>query len=415
MQVMGVLAVGRPGLASEEHVRVYCSEGPALALQEAASAFSSDDAVKVVGGPPTEWAEQASADADVVCSSAEYMMSAFVHDPGLKVDPTTVTPLYTRPSAILVRLGNPRKIADFPDLLKPGVRVMVVTGSGQTGLWEDMASRTGDIQTVRKLRDNIVCYAAHSTQAIRLWREKKEIDAWITWDIWHIPLRTEAKLISVSKEYRIFRLCSVALTSRAHNKPLAARFVRFLSSDQGSRIFASWGWTTPATDSGALSPAADKNVRSPEASNPAGAGKVDENGPAAGRHDIAVVCDVGHDTTTNGAGRGLVEVQRLVQGYESMGIPRGELHINVVVHGEAAPWLLKDGKYCREKRTAEGNPSRSLVERLLGCGVSVEVSGQEMKDRGWSREDLLDGVKVVGGAPQRIIDLQRRGYAYLMF
>jgi len=264
---------------------------------------------------------------------------------------------------------------------------MVVTGSGQTGLWEDMVSRTGDVGSVRRLRENISYYAAHSTEAVQAWRERAEIDAWITWDIWHIPLRTEAKLIQVSKEYRIFRLCSAALTRRSQGKPAAARFVQFLTSAQASGIFASWGWMTPTQKAGSVT----------------------------GGQEVKVVCDVGRSLTRNGQGRGLLEVKQLVAGYGAAGVERQGLQISAVVHGEAAQWLLKDSMYRRLKGTEEGNPCRSLAEGLLRCGVSLEVSAAEMKEHGWKEEDLLAGVRVVGGAHERMVELQQRGYAYLAF
>ncbi len=45
----------------------------------------------------------------------------------LQIDDDTITPLFLRPSAILVRPGNPKQINDFPDLVRPGVNVMVVS------------------------------------------------------------------------------------------------------------------------------------------------------------------------------------------------------------------------------------------------------------------------------------------------
>ncbi len=354
-------------------------------MREAASAFSTNEAVKVVSGPPSEWIVQAAEDADVVCSSADFMMSDFIRNEALRIDPSTVTPLYMRPSAILVRPGNPKRIEDFPDLVQPGVRIMVVTGSGQTGLWEDMASRTADVQMVRRLRENIAFRAAHSTEAVRTWRERKEIDAWITWDVWHMPLRTEATLIPVSRNYRIFRQCSVALTSRGRGKPMADRFVKFLASPQGARIFASWGWMTPRSEESSVEV----------------------------RHDITVVCGVNRNVTTNGTGLGLLQVRQLVQGYESTGISRHELHISVVLYGEAAHWLLKDGPYRAFTHRDERNPNKLVVEELLDCGVSVELCGLGMKENSWSKEELLPGVKVVPGGYQRIVDLQLRGYAYI--
>lgn len=47
---------------------------------------------------------------------------------------STIEPLYLRPAAILVRRGNPKRIRGFRDLLKPGMRVMVVSGAGQVGM-----------------------------------------------------------------------------------------------------------------------------------------------------------------------------------------------------------------------------------------------------------------------------------------
>ena len=378
-------ALGGLESAAQEVVRAYSSEGPAPAMREAASAFSTNEAVKTISGPPSEWMERAAADADVVCSSADFMMSDFIRNEALRVDTSTVTPLYMRPSAILVRPGNPKRVEDFPDLLQPGTRVMVVTGSGQTGLWEDMANRTADVQTVRRLRENIVFYAGNSTEAVRMWRERKDIDAWITWDIWYMPLRTEAKLVPVSKEYKVYRQCSVALTSRGSEKPLAVQFVKFLASPQGASIFASWGWMTPTTDAN----------------------------PLEVRHEITVVCGVDRDVSTNGMGLGLARAKQLVEGYESAGVSRHELHVSVVMYGDTVYWALKDDPYRAFTHRQEGNPNRLVIEKLLDSGVSVEICGPSMKEQNLSKDDLLPGVTIVPGAYQRIVDLQLRGYAYI--
>ena len=116
---------------AQEIVRVYGSEGPAPAVHEAAITFEGTANVKVevVSGPVTKWLDSAKADADVIFCSAEFMMSDLIQAGELQIDPASVTPLHLRPSAILVRRGNPKGIEDFPDLLQAGVRVMVVTGS----------------------------------------------------------------------------------------------------------------------------------------------------------------------------------------------------------------------------------------------------------------------------------------------
>ena len=133
------------------------------------------------------------------------------------------------------------------------------------------------------------------------------------------------------------------------------------------------------------------------------------------RHDITVVCGVDRNISTNGIGLGLLRVKRLIEDYESAGVSRRELHISVVLYGEAAHWLLKDGPYRAFTHREEGNPNKLVLEKLLESGVSVELCGLVMKQNNWSKDDLLPGVTIVSGAYQRIVDLQLRGYAYIPF
>lgn len=251
MALIGVAAIATADASAQGVLHVYGSEGPFPPIHEAAEVFGQKNDVKldVVSGPTGKWLDSARSDADVIFASAAFMMSDFIHAGELRIDPATATPLYTRPSAILVRPGNPKRIRDFPDLLKPGVRVMVVTGSGQTGLWEDVAGKQGDVQAIRALRKNIVVFAVNSTDAVKAWYEKKDIDAWLTWSIWHLPLHDHADLVYVSEDYVIYRFCYVALTERGKGKSLAAEFMKFLTSAEGARIFESWEWMVAPTGS----------------------------------------------------------------------------------------------------------------------------------------------------------------------
>jgi accessory colonization factor AcfC len=390
-----LVALLGPGLfactavSAQEVLHVYGSEGPAPAIQEAAVAFGdgSNVTVKVTTGPPEHWLAQAEGDADVVFASASFMMADFVAATNLQIDEASITPLYTRPSAVLVRPGNPKNIQDFPDLLKPGVRIMVVTGSGQTGLWEDMAGRQGDIRTIRSFRKNIALFAANSTEAMRLWGERPDIDAYVTWNIWHMPLRDRAELINVSDEYRIYRPCSVARTARGKAKPAATRFLEFLSSPQGAEIFESWYW-----------------LRIPNKPQ-----------PLTVRRDIAIVCRIDSDDWKEGVGSGLAHVRHLVEAYGSIGMPPNELHVSAVVHGDAAYWMLTDTAYNTFTKGKKPNPNIAMIRELTQLGVSVELCGESMKDHGWTQEDILPNVKIVPNAYPRIVDLEMQGYAYIRF
>jgi len=243
--VWSVFAGAAGPVFAGELLRVYGPGGPAPAMKEAARAFESREGVKVLvtAGPSGKWMEQARNDADLIYSGSENMMTDFVWAMDGKLVESSIVPLYLRPAAILVRPGNPRGIGGFNDLLKPGVRVLVVNGAGQTGLWEDLAGRTGKIETVRALRNNIVTYARNSGEAKKRWMADKGLDVWLIWNIWQISNPELAEAIPIEAEYLIYRDTGIGLTRLGTNKAAGKKFIEFLLSKQGEKIFEHWGWT----------------------------------------------------------------------------------------------------------------------------------------------------------------------------
>lgn len=243
---LGLLAT--PLMAQAQDLRVYGPGGPAPAMKEAATAFGAQEGVEVqvTAGPTPQWKEDAAADADLIYSGSETMMHDFVamFDDALASE--DVRPLYLRPSAILVRPGNPDGIGGLEDLFEPGHRVLVVNGAGQNGLWEDMAGRMGDIASVRALRDNIAVVAPNSAEAKKAWTEDDTLDAWIIWNIWQKESPDLADVVEVEPDYRIYRDTGIAPTARGKENLLAAQFMDYLESPAGADIFAKWGWMTTA-------------------------------------------------------------------------------------------------------------------------------------------------------------------------
>lgn len=237
--------------AAAETIHVYGPGGPAPAIKEAAKVYGAHTGtdVQVVAGPTPQWIGKAKADADLIYSGAENMMTDFVKAMEGGIAEDTVEPLYLRASNILVRPGNPRRIRGLRDLLKPGHRILVVQGAGQAGLWEDMAGRTGDISMVRALRRNIVSFAGTSAEAKQAWTSDPTIDAWIIWGIWERANPDIADAVAVEEPYRIYRDAGAALTKRGRGKKAAAGFHAFLRSPQGASIFKKWGWITPSRSS----------------------------------------------------------------------------------------------------------------------------------------------------------------------
>lgn len=135
--------------------------------------------------------------------------------------------------------------------------------------------------------------------------------------------------------------------------------------------------------------------------------------------DVKVVYGIEGDRARQGVGEGLFFVQRLVQNYENQGITPEDRSVVVVVYGEAAYWLLNDTAWSAANLTGAlagaSNPHVELVAELLKNGVHIEVCGSTLKQKGWTREDLLPGVVVVPGAIARLVDLQLQGFAYIGF
>lgn len=201
-------------------------------MKEAAAAFEERTGIQVnvTAGPTPAWIDHARADADLIYSGSETMMSDFVVAMGDELAADAPMPLYLRPMAILVRPGNPRHIHGLADLLKPGVKVLVVNGAGQNGVWEDVAGRLGDTNTVASLRRNIVSYAGNSSIARQTWIQQPNIDVWLTWNIWQVANPSLAETVQIEPQYAVYRDSGIAVTKRGADNPAAQQFAKFLKS-----------------------------------------------------------------------------------------------------------------------------------------------------------------------------------------
>jgi accessory colonization factor AcfC len=219
------LAASSLGTAAEIHV--YGLGGPLPAITEAAKVFGEETGtnVAVKAGPPAAWMEDAKRDADLIFSGSENMI--FVNALAGQIKSEDVVPLYLRPSAILVRPGNPARIKGLSDLFRPDHRVIVVNGAGQNGLWEDMAGKLGNIASVKALRSNIKVFAANSAEARQAWLQDQTLDAWIIWNIWQVANPDLADVVEVEHRHIGSTAIPVSFSPRAartsprrsHSKP----------------------------------------------------------------------------------------------------------------------------------------------------------------------------------------------------
>ncbi|MBF4285675.1 substrate-binding domain-containing protein, partial [Vibrio anguillarum] len=170
-------------------INIYGPGGPDSALRHAANAFSQQNGVviNVIAGPESKWTKQAQSNADLFFGSSEQSMSAFVETYPFITD-KDVDPVYLRRAVIAVAKGNPKQIQGVNDLLDKPARIVVTEGLGVyntsgSGVWEDIAGRTGSLQDVQNFRSKIIAYAKGSGASFKAFQERNA-DAWITWIHW---------------------------------------------------------------------------------------------------------------------------------------------------------------------------------------------------------------------------------------
>ena len=147
-------------------------------------------------------------------------------------------------------------------------------------------------------------------------------------------------------------------------------------------------------------------------------GSARDERPVVGlQHDgpVRVVYQMTADEWKDGVGKGLLYLRNLHRGYIDAGVGADNLKIHAVFHGAAAVHLLTDSAWNGWQEDSGGNPNTELIAELTRRGVAVELCDTRRVANGWSKADIHPDVILVGGAYQRIIDLQLRGFAYIRF
>jgi intracellular sulfur oxidation DsrE/DsrF family protein len=132
------------------------------------------------------------------------------------------------------------------------------------------------------------------------------------------------------------------------------------------------------------------------------------------RAHYKAVYDIHSNETAAGISKGLYYARGLIEAYGKQGVKPAQLDIHLVLHGDAAMFLLIDDTYQR----ALGDPfavnlNAKITQDLLNLGVRVEICHSVMKAKGWIPDDVLPGVTIVHDGYTRLIKLQNDGYAYI--
>ena len=127
-----------------------------------------------------------------------------------------------------------------------------------------------------------------------------------------------------------------------------------------------------------------------------------------------VVYDISSDKIAAGISRGLYYARGLIEAFGKQGVQPSRLDIHLVLHGDAAQFLLVDDTYQKAVNDPFAvNLNSKITQDLLNLGVSVEICHSVMRAKGWAAKDVLPGVTIVHDGYTRLIKLQSDGYAYI--
>jgi len=146
--------------------------------------------------------------------------------------------LGSRTSAILVQTGNPKKIKSISDLTKEGMQVGVSVSGCLTGVWDDLATKAKITEQIRK---NTVAYADGCGELMSF-INKKKVDAILGWDAFKNLNMQTMDIIELPKDLQVHRSTAIGVIAFSKNKELAEKFIDFLVSTKGKRVYEEYGW-----------------------------------------------------------------------------------------------------------------------------------------------------------------------------
>jgi len=173
---------------------------------------------------------------DILTCGAEFILDE-AQEKGLIFGETRGSVGY-RKSAILVPMGNPKKIKSISDLTQDGVKVGISISGCLLGVWDDISSKAGLVNQIRK---NTTDFADGCGAVMALINQKK-VDAVFGWDAFKKLWMKTMEVVELPRELQVYRSTGVAVVKFSKNQELAKRFIDFLISEEGKKIYKEYGW-----------------------------------------------------------------------------------------------------------------------------------------------------------------------------
>jgi molybdate transport system substrate-binding protein len=246
------------GEASQRSITAFCGSASKPAMEEAAAQFEQETSIRVdlhFSGSGTMLSQMKIARRGdlYIPGSPDYMSKAIREE---VVDPESVAIIAYLILAINVQRGNPKNIHTLADLARPGIRVGIGNPEAVcVGLYAiEVLERNG---LLKQVQHNIVTHAPSCSATASLVAMQK-VDAVIGWRVfseWN-PDKIEAVLLNPQEVPRLAYI-PAAISTYSHDKEGAQRFINFLISTEGQKIFAKWGYIATEKEARTFAPQAE--------------------------------------------------------------------------------------------------------------------------------------------------------------
>ena len=221
-------------------LRIYSAGAVAPPLQEATRLFEEKHGIKClvhVGKPEALLAAVAVTKAgDIFSGGAEYVLDD-AEDAGLMI-PGLRRSLGYRRSVIIVPPDNPSKISSINDLCREGVRIGIATGGCLKGVWDDVASKAG---LTEKIRKNITRHADACGSLMSL-IHTGDVDAIFGWNAFQNVWPDTCALVELPFDIRVYRSTGIGVLTCTKDIELSKKYMDYLTSPEAQKIYSEYGW-----------------------------------------------------------------------------------------------------------------------------------------------------------------------------
>ena len=227
-------------MSKQYQLHIFSAGAVATPLQKATNIFEKKYAVScqfTPGMPENLLAAIAVEKAgDIISAGAEYVLDD-AEDQGLVVKGSRKT-LGFRRSVLIVPPRNPKGIKTLQDLCQRGVKIGIATGGCLKGVWDDIASKAGLTDLIRK---NITEHADACGSLMGLIHQNK-VDVIFGWNAFKAIWPNACEAIELPPDLQVYRSTVVGMISYAKDKEFAKKFINFLSTNEVKKIYSDYEW-----------------------------------------------------------------------------------------------------------------------------------------------------------------------------